>query len=61
MGIYRFRTTRGLRKKSQAFDEYEGTELKSEEYDSLEEYCATIAAHLLEELKELEDSSDDTD
>lgn len=61
---YRYRVCRGLRKKGEPFDEYEGVELRSEDFDDDQEFCEAIAAHVYEILKddkEVEDASSDFD
>jgi hypothetical protein len=63
MGNYRYRVARGLRKQNHAFDDYEGVELRSEDFDDDEEYCQAIASHILELIKddyEAEENDDDS-
>lgn len=59
---YRYHTGRALRIKSQPFGQFDGIELKSEDFDSIEEFLATAVEceiELITDLEELEGDDDD--
>jgi len=59
---YRYHTGRALRIKSQPFGQFDGIELKSEDFDSIEEFLATaveLEIELITDLEELEGDDDD--
>lgn len=59
---YRYHTGRALRIKSQPFGQFDGIELKSEDFDSFEEFLATaveLEIELITDLEELEGDDDD--
>ena len=58
---YRYRICRGLRQQGKPFDEYEGLELRSEEFDDDEEFCQAVASHLYEVLQDDKEAEDETD
>lgn len=59
---YRYHTARGLRQQGKPFDSFDGQELRSEDFDSDQEFCEAIAAHVFEHLSDDgEEQNDETD
>lgn len=58
---YRYHTGRALRIKSQPFGQFEGVEIKSEDFDSVEEFLAVAIEAELELILDQEETDDDND
>lgn len=56
---YRYHTGRALRIKSQPFGQFDGVEIKSEDFDSVEEFLAVAIEAELELILDTEEGTDD--
>lgn len=61
---FRYYTGRALRKQNHPFGEFEGTEIRSEEFDSLEDFladCIEKEMQLIQDELEGQDENDEPD
>lgn len=58
---YRYHTGRALRIKSQPFGQFEGVEIKSEDFDTFEEFLAVAVEAELELILDQEETDEDED
>lgn len=56
---YRYHTGRALRVQGSPFGLFEGTELKSEDFDSIEDFLAVAVEMEMELIQDLEEGAED--
>lgn len=55
---YRYHTGRALRIKSQPFGQFDGVEIKSEDFDSFEEFLAVAVESEMQLILDIEEGTD---
>lgn len=58
---FRYYPAKGLRKRNSPLGRYGGREIRSEHFDTMEEFCLAIASDILDLILEEQETNDEND